>query len=139
MLVGNTDNEAGYYNITAYGAGVKLNQTEWNRYNLASFTCPSARAARSRISSNTPTWRYRYYGEFPNSILYEGSGAYHGSDIPQILGTAEDISSKPNTENENRVSAYMMRVYASFARNPPSGLQTELGWPPYVPEGRSHL
>lgn len=60
------------------------------------------------------------------------SGAYHGSDVSQVLGTAEDVSGGvPDTDDEREVSAGMMRAWAAFARDPVRGLESELGWPRY--------
>ncbi|PGG96559.1 hypothetical protein AJ79_09539 [Helicocarpus griseus UAMH5409] len=130
-LIGNADYEAGYYRVSAFAAGVNLTDAEWDQFNLAGFTCAGARAASHRAEYDVPVWRYRYYGEWPNTILYPGSGAYHGTDVGQVFGTAEDASGGvENTEDEQKVSRYMMHAWALFARDPRHGLHW-LGWPRY--------
>ncbi|EGD93070.1 carboxylesterase [Trichophyton tonsurans CBS 112818] len=64
------------------------------------------------------------------------SGSYHGSDVAQLFGTAEDVSNgTANTETEDKFSAYMMHAFAAFAADPRKGL-SKLGWPRYRINGR---
>lgn len=85
---------------------------------------------------SVPTWRYIYFGEWPNSILFPGSGSYHGSDVAQLFGTAEYVSNRTaNTDTEAKFSAYMMHAFAAFAADPRKGL-SKLGWPRYGTDGR---
>ncbi|KAK2796783.1 hypothetical protein FQN51_009007 [Onygenales sp. PD_10] len=134
ILVGNTDYEAGYYRISAYAGNITLTDEEWDSLNLAGFTCAADRTAGHRAKHGVPVWRYRYYGEWPNSKMYPGSGAYHGTDVAQIFGTAEDVSGGvENTEAEREVSAYMMHAWAVFAADPKGGL-AGMGWPVYSEE-----
>ncbi|ODH52885.1 hypothetical protein GX48_01079 [Paracoccidioides brasiliensis] len=134
MLVGNADYEAGFYRISAFATNLTLTDTQWHLLNLAGFTCAGDRTAGYRASHRVPVWRYRYYGEWPNTIMYPGSGAYHGTDVGQVFETAEDVSGGiRNTESEREVSSYMVHAWAMFARNPQSGLD-ELGWPKYTAE-----
>ncbi|EEP79125.1 predicted protein [Uncinocarpus reesii 1704] len=135
-LVGSGDYEAGYYKVSAHGAGKRLTDDQWNKFNLAAFTCSSARAAHNRATHGVPVWRYRYFGQWPNTALYPGSGAYHGTDVAQVFGTAADASGAPNTDAENQVSSLMSHAWAAFAANPASGL-SELGWPQYSSSGES--
>ncbi|KAF3479459.1 carboxylesterase [Arthroderma uncinatum] len=119
-LVGNGNFEAGYYKIAA-------------------FTCSSFREASYRAASGVPVWRYMYFGEWPNSILYPGSGSYHGSDVSQFFGTAEDVSDDTaNTATEAKVSSYMMHALATFAADPHGGL-SKLGWPKYEKDGKGNI
>ncbi|KAI5358397.1 Putative alpha/Beta hydrolase [Septoria linicola] len=54
------------------------------------------------------------------------------------FGTAEDIAGGvKNGPEEERLSRYMMRVYAEFAKDPESGLEKKLGWPKYDPEEKT--
>lgn len=75
-------------------------------------------------------WRYRYFGDFANLQLFPGSGAYHGSDLNMVFGTAEDVSGLPNDALERATIAYVQKAWAAFARDPQRGL-TKLGWPLY--------
>ncbi|KAM5474762.1 hypothetical protein MferCBS49748_000169 [Microsporum ferrugineum] len=138
-LVGNCDYEAGYYKVSAYAQKIPLSDKQWHLFNLAGFTCSSSREARYRAANGVPVWRYRYFGQWPNSILYPGSGSYHGSDVSQYFGTAEDVSNgTQNTDAEVKVSSYMMHVFATFAANSHSGL-SKLGWPSYKKNGKGKL
>ncbi|KAK2865108.1 hypothetical protein FQN49_003900 [Arthroderma sp. PD_2] len=130
-LVGNGNYEAGYYKISAYAQKIPLSDKQWHLFNLAGFTCSSSREANYRASNGVPVWRYMYFGEWPNSILYPGSGSYHGSDVSQFFGTAEDVSDgAPNTRTEAKVSSYMMHAFATFATDSHRGL-SKLGWPKF--------
>ncbi|KAK5013810.1 hypothetical protein LTR39_003470, partial [Cryomyces antarcticus] len=132
-LAGNLDYEAGYYKISAYAAKKNLTASEWDLFNLAGFTCPTGTEAANRARYNVPVWRYRYLGTWPNLQLYPTSGAYHGSELEMVFGTAEDVSGLPNTATENAVSRYTMKAWATFAAAPAHGL-SGLGWPLYEPE-----
>ncbi|KAK5139161.1 hypothetical protein LTR04_003834, partial [Oleoguttula sp. CCFEE 6159] len=100
------------------------------------FTCPTGTEAANRARYNVPVWRYRYLGTWPNLQLYPTSGAYHGSELEMVFGTAEDVSGLPNTATENAVSRYTMKAWATFAAAPAHGL-SGLGWPLYESEGKT--
>lgn len=133
-MAGNGNYEAGYYKYSAFAAGVELTEKQWHLFNSAGFDCSSGREVTNRLNNGVPSWRYRYNGEWPNSIMYPGSGSYHGADVSQVFGTAEDVSGAPNTKPEVEVSHYMMRAWAAFAADPKNGL-SKLGWPKYNPQG----
>ncbi|KAL8845675.1 MAG: hypothetical protein Q9221_009168, partial [Calogaya cf. arnoldii] len=130
-LVGNTDFEAGWYKLSAYGAKKNLSEAQWDLFNQRAFTCPSGYSAMFRVSNNVPTWRYRYHGDRENLRLYKGtaglgprgSGAYHGSDIEMVFGTGQDVSGLRNSVAENATSKYMMGAWAAFARDTKAGLE----------------
>ncbi|TKA50094.1 hypothetical protein B0A49_12120, partial [Cryomyces minteri] len=127
-LAGNLDYEAGFYKLSAYAANKTLTPAQWDSFNLAGFTCPTGVEAANRVKYGVPTWRYRYFGDWPNLRLYPGSGAYHGSELEMVFGTAVDVSGAPNTGAENATSRYMMKAWAAFARSPADGLE-DFGWP----------
>ena len=129
-LAGNTDYEAGYYKTSAWASNRTLTAARWDLFNLAGFTCPTGTETKNRVKFGVPTWRYRYFGDWPNLQLYPGSRAYHGSDLTMVFGTAKDVSGIPNTAAENEVSRYMMKAWAAFARDPEKGLK-EMEWPEY--------
>ena len=141
-MVGNTAHESGFYAIAAYTSNITLTPHEWTLFNAAGFTCASSRSASHRAAHSVPVWRYMYHGEWPNSILYRspgtgngGSGAYHGSDVAQVFGTAEDVSGGvANTVEEDGVQRGMMRAWGAFARDPVRGLEREMGWKVYGEE-----
>ncbi|KAJ7226988.1 cholinesterase precursor [Mycena pura] len=132
-LLGNLDNEAGFYRIRAVVAGLNMTDTQWSIFNLEGFTCAAAQTAAFRATAGVHTWRYRYFGDWGNLRLYDccpGSGAYHGSELPMLFGTALDVSGVANGAREERVSEMVMNAWAAFARDPSAGLR-ELGWPEY--------
>lgn len=129
-LAGNTHNEPGFYKIGAFAQKANLTDAQWELFELESFTCATAIETAHRANFWVPTWRYRYFGEWSNLRLYQGSGAYHGSDVEMVLGTAQDVSLIENTHIEERTSHYMMRAWAEFAKDPSGGLLA-YGWPLY--------
>ncbi|KAK6858393.1 hypothetical protein PG995_006092 [Apiospora arundinis] len=139
MLAGNNDFEAGWYKLSAWAARINLTEPQWDLYNERAFTCPNAYTTNYRVQYGVPTWRYRYFGDWDNLRLYNGSaglgprgsGAYHGSELEMIFGTAQDVSGLKNSPAEDAMSRYMMGAWAAFARDPQKGLLSEYGWPPY--------
>ncbi|KAI5846793.1 carboxylesterase family protein [Tricharina praecox] len=91
------------------------------------FTCPAARSASHR-ASYVPTWQYRYHGSFPTgNPNFPDPGAFHGSELAQVFGTYNRTSA---TQAQRESSEYIQGAWATFAKNPTSGL-TALGWPTY--------
>ncbi|KAI1334473.1 cholinesterase precursor [Xylariaceae sp. FL0016] len=136
-LAGNGDYEAGFYRVSAYAANRTLTPEKWVLFNQRAFTCPHKYAADARVAAGVPTWRYRYMGDWPNLRLYgaydgyPGSGAYHGSDMSMLFGTAYDITGTPNSSEEELTSRYIMGAWAAFGRDPTQGLSA-YGWPSYM-------
>ena len=79
LLVGNTDFETGLYRLTTSNAP----DSQLREITLKTWTCPAGLRAAESVRQGRPTWRYRYFGEFPNLQLTENpsSGAWHGSDV----------------------------------------------------------
>ena len=78
LLVGSTDNESGLFRLMA----PLVSDEVWPSVNDAAFTCPAAGSVRH----GNPTWRYRYFGVFPNLILSTKpeSGAWHTSEVSTL-------------------------------------------------------
>lgn len=135
-LAGNGNYEAGFYRISAFNANITLSPDTWELFNERAFTCPTKYATDFRVSHNVPTWRYRYMGDFKNLRLYNAwsdypnSGAYHGADLSELFGTAQNVSGEASSTEQQRVSRYLQGAWAAFGRNPVRGL-TEYGWPGY--------
>ncbi|KAK1982330.1 carboxylesterase [Colletotrichum cereale] len=128
-LIGNTENEAGLFKIGA----PTTNETYWFGFNLVAYTCPAARRAARAVSAGHPTWRYRYFGNFPNMAVTTTppSGAWHGSELPVLFDTAPETAVE-STEQEIAVGKYMRGAWAAFAKNTASGLINYAGqWPKY--------
>lgn len=79
VLVGNTDFEAGLYRLLV----PQLPESALPDLNSETFVCPAAQRAADSVLQGNPTWRYRYFGDFPNLELTTDppSGAWHGSDV----------------------------------------------------------
>ncbi|CZR68503.1 related to triacylglycerol lipase V precursor [Phialocephala subalpina] len=138
LLIGNNDFESGFYQIAAFATAKPFNATQQEIFNLEAFTCASAIEASARTSQNVTVYRYRYFGDFANLQLFPNSSTYHGSELEMIFGTAEDVSGIPNTAVEDKMSAYFMKVWGAFARDPENGL-SNLGWPRYQNSSASTL
>ncbi|KAL9020023.1 MAG: hypothetical protein Q9185_002711 [Variospora sp. 1 TL-2023] len=144
-LLGQTNNEAGWYKVPAFSQGTILPAYQWEEFNDGSFTCPVAFAAQQRASFDVPTWRFRYYGDWDNLRLYgpseasgneEGSGAYHGSEVQMVIGASERITGLPKSQEQKKMEMVFMKAWAAFARDPRKGLR-KLGWPEYDPDTQS--
>jgi carboxylesterase type B len=79
VLVGNTNNESGLFRMMA----PLVSDAVWSAVNDAAFTCPAAARAAESLRHGNPTWRYRYFGVFPNLILSTSpeSGSWHTSEV----------------------------------------------------------
>jgi hypothetical protein len=106
-------------------------------FDLVIFTCPTNDAATVRFEHKVPVWRYRYFGEFPNTRLTMNpdSGAYHESEISTVFQTANDTSGQEDTPEELSISNFMNKVWADFAKDPEHAFTRIYGWPKYNPNG----
>jgi cholinesterase len=144
ILAGNVDNEWGLtesIELAAVGGNMSLLPPviTVNVTNLISFTCTAGIAAQSRVENLVPAWRYRYYGDYPNLSLSPIRGAYHGSEVFQVFGSAEFVTGEPNTAVEDTVGRYIRNAWSAFAKDPYHGLSTALGWPVYNPWSKAEL
>ncbi|KAF1815958.1 alpha/beta-hydrolase [Eremomyces bilateralis CBS 781.70] len=129
VLIGNNDNEGGIFIVIANAAGSPVNVNATLAIVNQQFTCGSKAAVNGRVNAGVPAWRYRYYGEYDNQDIGV-KGAWHGSELAMVFGTAELTSKEPNSPEQDRLMKSMMSAWASFAKNPSGGL-TALGWPAY--------
>ncbi|KAJ5865019.1 uncharacterized protein N7529_006935 [Penicillium soppii] len=135
-LITSNNYEPGYYRVSAYAANISRSNSVWDRFNDAAFTCPSGASARYRVDNNVPAWQSHYFGDWDNLRLYDGSGSYHGADLPMLFGTAEQVSGIPNSDQENEFARYMASAWVAFASDPHHGL-TKFGWPRYNPDEKT--
>ncbi|KAF9891849.1 hypothetical protein FE257_003334 [Aspergillus nanangensis] len=151
FMTGNTDNEAGFFlitalaytNLTAEQAAqipMDLIQPLGNLLTLAGFTCPAAEAAGYRLKWNVPAWRYRYYGgNYSNTYIEPVGSAYHTADLLPLFGTAAVVTGVEDSAEEAEAAAYMRDAWTTFAKNPTSGLSQKFRWPKFNPLTRSEV
>lgn len=137
VLVGSADNEAGLFIAVAAAEGVSYPQVLWDQLN-SGFTCGAALRANTSVYNKLPVWRYRYFGDFPDTRITPGSGAYHGSEIGIIFNTSHPAIVPPGLPaplpNEVDIATYMRGAWTAFAKDPVNGLNTyQGGWPQYDP------
>lgn len=128
VLVGSNDYEGGYFRTMFALAGEIHPDVFWDIFNLQEFTCPAGIRANASVTSGNPTWRYRYFGVFPNTAISSEAGAYHAAEIPLLFDTAPDVID--DTPEEESIGKYMRGAWAAFAKDPAEGL-TKYGWPSY--------
>ncbi|TVY37926.1 Cholinesterase [Lachnellula subtilissima] len=128
VLIGSNNYEAGYFRTEFALANMTLPDLFWDEYTLQDFTCPAGIRANASVTANSPIWRYRYFGDFPNTRISSEAGAWHGAEMPIIFDTMP--SDPASTPEEISISAYMRGAWAAFAKDPVKGLTT-YGWPSY--------
>jgi carboxylesterase type B len=102
----------------------------------SAFNCPTRDATNARYKMKVPVWRYRFMAAFPNSQIYPDSGAFHSIDCPTVFGTtARNIQKTPNTLEQDKFVANVMKAWATFAKDPENGLGS-IGWPKYNPDSK---
>lgn len=136
ILIGNTDYEGGFYATMAAVAGTPYGRTFWEGFSNAVFNCPASNRANVSVKAGLPTWRYRYFGDWPDLRLTTepDSGAYHGSEISVLFGNLppEGNGVPAATDEEIAFGRYMRAAWAAFAKDPHRGLR-KYGWPTYKP------
>ncbi|KAH7111232.1 alpha/beta-hydrolase [Dactylonectria macrodidyma] len=98
--------------------------------------CPSFRTSMqvaprpNRLKAGAPTFRYQFHGNFTNLSHNGTMGAYHGSELPLLMGT-HSLYRGNSTELEWATSAAMQDAWVAFARGGVDGLAKKAGWPLY--------
>lgn len=128
MLIGNNNYEAGLFRTEFALAGTFFPDAFWDDFNLQEFTCPCGIRANASVAAKNPTWRYRYFGVFPDMAISSEAGTYHIAEVPLIFDTVP--ASPGPTEAEISIGNYMRGAWAAFAKDPVNGL-TNYGWPTY--------
>ncbi|KAH7395874.1 putative carboxylesterase [Cadophora sp. MPI-SDFR-AT-0126] len=137
-LIGNNDNEAGLFEVLFGARGITFPPSYWKLQNQFSFNCKISLRAKA-AALKVPTWRYHYFGDFPNLALSISppSGAWHGSEIPMVFGPDLDIQNVTGrTTEQQRVGEYMQGAWAAFVKDPEKGLK-KYGWPRYNPDSKT--
>jgi carboxylesterase type B len=99
------------------------------------YQCSARLQAQRRMDKGVHAWRYRWMGAFPNQHIADDAGAWHGSEIPHVFGNiATNSATVQATSDQLKVSELMNSAWATFAKDPESGL-LKLGWPLYNEKG----
>ncbi|KAF7955202.1 uncharacterized protein EAE97_000461 [Botrytis byssoidea] len=128
LLIGSNDDEAVLFVTTNALQGISTSDVAAQLINLIGFTCPSGYRANYSTQANVNTWRYRYFGSFPNTMIVPDAGAWHAAEIPLLFDT--NLANPPETTEQIAIGKYMRGAWAAFAKNPENGL-TNYGWPKY--------
>jgi cholinesterase len=142
LLTGNADYEAGLFATTAALANITYPPIFWTEFDLSVFTCPASERANISIAAGVPTWRYRWFGDFPNLRLTSvpDSGAWHASELPVLFGNYPNATGgvPASTDAELSIGNYIRGAWAAFAKDPVNGLNSyQGGWPKYNPTGNT--
>ncbi|KAK0666755.1 putative lipase [Cercophora samala] len=127
ILLGSTDNEAGYYRVPAYAQNITPTVEEIASFHLESFTCPVLYQAKGREEKGVPAFVYRYFPDWENTRLYNGSGAYHGVDVHMVFGNSEVVSGIGMGEEQMGLMGWVQRVWGGFVADPVGGMEG-VGW-----------
>jgi cholinesterase len=141
LLIGNTDYEAGLFATIALYSNLTYPASFWNNFDLSVFSCPTAIRANISVANGVPTWRYRWFGAFPDTRLtiFPDSGAWHGSELTVLLNnliTGPGIP--PSTDAEIDIGNYIRGAWTAFAKDSQDGLRSYRGgWPVYDPKDKT--
>lgn len=133
LLIGSNNYEAGLFKVIYGLENVTYPEAEWEFLQTSLFTCAIAERALASIYNSVPTWRYRYFGNFPNLRLstVPDSGAWHGIETSTIFGTDLDVQNiLGRTNDQEKFTKYVRGMWAAFAKDPAKGLSK------YVPIGK---
>lgn len=137
LLLGNADYEAGLFRLLDALQNISMTDDYWNAFNDVGFVCPCATRANASLLNNMPTWRYRWFGAFPNTEIttIPYSGAWHASELPVLFGNAPNGTGIPaSTAAEIKIGSYIRGAWAAFAKDSMAGLKSYGGgWPEYNP------
>ena len=135
LLIGNNDYESGNFKTIiaiapeVISKGLLPSGAIFNVLNYVGFNCPLALRAYYSQHAHVPTYRYRFFGDFPNFAFTTSppSGAYHAAEDRLLFNQLDDLA--PSTPAELTIAKCMRDSWSAFARDPKAGLQRqELGW-----------
>jgi cholinesterase len=128
LLIGNNNYEGGLFRTTFALVGIFFPDVWWTDLNLWAFTCPTGIRANASLAAGVKTWRYRYFGIFPDLYISSEAGTWHAAEVPILFDTAPAIPGA--TADEISIANYMRAAWSTFAKDPVNGL-TNYGWPTY--------
>ncbi|KAJ4396891.1 hypothetical protein N0V93_001113 [Gnomoniopsis smithogilvyi] len=139
ILIGSNDHETGLFEslskLMATNTTASLPPSFWVGVDNSVFVCPSSARANVSVQQGVTTFRYRYFGVFPDTAFSATSGAWHSSEILQLSGVvpaANAMGVPAVTQQELAIQKYMRGAWAAFIKDPKQGLVT-YGWPAYQP------
>ncbi|KAH9204652.1 carboxylesterase, partial [Leptodontidium sp. 2 PMI_412] len=142
VLMGITNHEVGLFQVLSTLSNVTQTQAYWDNFSRTVFECPSSARANISIQQDVPTWKYRYFGDWPDMQLMTSpdAGSWHTIDVLAIFNYSPEGPGIPGETSEQIASGrYVRGAWAAFARDPKEGLtRYEGGWPMYDP-GRDTL
>ncbi|KAJ3549846.1 hypothetical protein NM208_g297 [Fusarium decemcellulare] len=80
--------------------------------------CPAKFTTEEFDDVGIKTWRFIYNASFENTEIFEGSGAYHSSELYTIFGTYPE---KGSTKFQKDLSREMQNAWARFVKDPSGG------------------
>lgn len=107
---------------------------EWD---LVLFSCPATNTVRFRQQTGLKAFRYVYYGNFTNVSPRPWMGAYHGSELPILMGTHPNFRGN-STPEEYETSFAFQDAYVAFARDTENGLEGQ-NWQQYTSLGSDQV
>lgn len=142
ILIGSNDHETGLFeSLSKLGASNStpaIPASFWVGVDNDVFVCPSSVRANESVASGVRTFRYRYFGVFPDTAFSATSGAWHGSEILALTGVVPPAGNgvPAVTTQQLEVFKYMRGAWAAFIRDPQQGL-VSYGWPAYDPNAQT--
>jgi cholinesterase len=113
------------------------NTTVGLEWDLVLFSCPATTTVRYRQQNGLVAFRYVYYGNFTNVSPRTWMGAYHGSELPMLMGTHPNYRGN-STPEEYETSFAFQDAYVAFASDPKNGLARH-GWKQYMDLGSNEV
>ena len=122
LLPGGATEEVIQVLLDAYSLGAPRITNEFERiariHTDFAFQCPAKVVSEESAAVGINAWRYYFNASFPNTQLFEGSGAYHSAEIGAVFGTYPQEGA---TEFQVDVGKSMQEAWAKFAKDPNRG------------------
>ncbi|KAH6842487.1 Alpha/Beta hydrolase protein [Chaetomium sp. MPI-CAGE-AT-0009] len=133
VLLGTTSNEQASltdYPLTNITAGPW--QAKVDRETVEVFVCLASNTTRARGVLGRTTYRYEYAGNFSSLAVLPWMGAFHGSDVPMVMGTFATVGEGVGrvTGFQREVAERMQDYVLGFMEDPEGGLK-RMGWLPW--------
>ncbi|KAG5933384.1 hypothetical protein E4U60_004502 [Claviceps pazoutovae] len=105
-----------------YPKGTRQTQDGFHQLGLIdteiTMQCPARALARDNQKVDIQTWRYYFEASFPNTEIFDHSGAWHSSEIRLIFGT---YPREGATALQVDLSRRMQTAWANFIKDPQKG------------------